>query len=66
MKLIKSLLKGLPLVGDFLDNIDSEDGGVGKFFRPAFIKQIIRLLVALGILYLVIKGEATVADLKGV
>ncbi len=64
--ILRNLLTAIPFIGDYIDNINSEDGGVGKFFRPAFIKQIIRLLVALGILYLVIKGEATIEDLKGV
>jgi len=70
MNILKSLLAGglqmIPIVGDYLDNINSSEGGVGKFFRPAFIKQIIRLVVALGIFYLIIKGDATVEDLKGV
>jgi len=65
-KILKILGSAVPVVGDIVDNINSDEGGKGKFFRPAFIKQIIRLVVALGILYLVIKGDASIEDLKGI
>jgi ABC-type protease/lipase transport system fused ATPase/permease subunit len=62
--LVEKLTEYTPLVGDVIENVKSKDGGVGRFFAPRFIKQIIRLvLVALGA-YLVIKGDITVDELE--
>lgn len=62
--LVEKLSEYTPLIGDVVENVKSKDGGVGRFFAPRFIKQVIRLvLVALGA-YLVIKGDITVDELE--
>jgi hypothetical protein len=58
IKLLANLVETfIPVVGDIIENIKSKDGGVGRFFAPKFVKQVIRLAVALATIYLVIRGE---------
>lgn len=65
LRILKNLAETfLPVVGEVIENIQSKDGGVGRFFAPKFIKQIIRLLTAGVVLYLIIKGEASMEDLE--
>ena len=67
LKLILDLVGKLgeltPVVGDVIDNVKSKDGGLGRFFAPRFIKQIIRLIVAIAAVYLVLKGEISIEQL---
>jgi hypothetical protein len=53
----------VPVVGDIVENVQSKDGGVGRFLTVKYVKQVTRLVVALVILYLIIKGEASIEDL---
>lgn len=47
----------LPIFGDVKDNINDDQGGVGRFFTPRFIKQITRLIIAVVATYLLAKSN---------
>lgn len=62
--LITALIDIVPLVGNIRDNIASEDGGKGKLHYVKLIKSVVRLIIALGVIYLIATGKAEVDDLK--
>ena len=48
----------IPLAGEVVEQVKSPEGGEGRFkLTPRFIKQVIRLLVAGGVMYMVISGK---------
>lgn len=51
IKLGKTLLKLVPLIGDGVENKDSEDGGKGKFQWGKFFQQIIRIAGTAAVTY---------------
>ena len=53
----------LPFIGNAIDNVTSQDGGKGVFHSPKFIKSVVRLLVAMAIIWLVSRGQAEIEDL---
>jgi len=60
---IKSLI---PVVGEIQENIKSNTDAspYGHFSKPAFIKQIVRLLIALVAVYLFATGKLSVDEVK--
>lgn len=65
--LAKKAPKVVPLVGDYLENRASKDGGEGNVNYAKLVTQIIRLALFAASLYLMLKGESdlTIEDLKG-
>jgi hypothetical protein len=63
--LLKEAAEFLPFVGEFVDNVKSKDGGVGRFFTPRFVKQAIRLILTLIAFYLLIKGQLSPEQVDG-
>ena len=61
--ILKLLGELLPFVGNAIDNVSSQDGGKGVFHSPKFIKSAVRLIIAMAIIWLVSRGQATVEDL---
>jgi len=70
------MLKGLlnivqtiiPIAGDVVEQVKdsrSAEGGEGKFkITPRFIKQIIRMLVAVAAIYMFVTGKMGLEDVK--
>lgn len=53
-----------PVVGDVIENVKSQEGGVGRFFTPRFIKQVTRLIIACAAIYLFASGKIGIAELQ--
>jgi hypothetical protein len=48
----------IPLAGEVIEQVKSPEGGEGKFkLTPRFVKQIIRLIVAVGVIYMAVTGK---------
>ena len=56
----------VPIAGDGLENVKSKDGGVGRFFKARFIKQMIRLLVTVGAVYAFVTGKISIEEVQEV
>jgi len=56
----------VPIAGELVENIKSKDGGVGRFFKPRFIKQMIRLLVTIGAVYAFVTGKIELEQVQEV
>jgi|TARA_R110000823_G_scaffold259081_1_gene380333 hypothetical protein len=56
----------VPIAGDVLENVKSKDGGVGRFFKARFIKQMIRLLVTVGAVYAFVTGKISIEEVQEV
>ena len=65
--MIKAILKVIeyvvPIGGDIVENIKSEEGGVGRFVKPRFIKSVIKFIVAVGMTYMFITGKISIDEL---
>jgi len=56
----------VPIGGELVENIKAKEGGVGRFFAPRFIKQMVRLLVAAGAVYAFITGKISIEEVQEV
>ncbi len=56
----------VPIGGELVENIKAKEGGVGRFFAPRFIKQMIRLLVAAGAVYAFVTGKISLEEVEEV
>ena len=56
----------VPIAGELVENIKSKDGGAGRFFKPRFIKQMIRLLVTIAAVYAFVTGEIELEQIQEV
>ena len=54
----------VPIGGELVENIKSKEGGVGRFFAPRFIKQMVRLLVAAGAVYAFVTGKISLEEVQ--
>tara|TARA_R100001369_G_scaffold35174_1_gene60405 strand:+ start:398 stop:610 length:213 start_codon:yes stop_codon:yes gene_type:complete len=54
----------VPIAGEVVENIKSKDGGVGRFFKARFIKQMIRLLVTAAAIYAFATGKISLEDVQ--
>jgi hypothetical protein len=67
LKILLNIVETLvPVAGELVENVKSKDGGVGRFFAPRFIKQMIRLLVAAGAIYMMLSGKISLSELEDV
>jgi hypothetical protein len=67
MKVLLNIIETLiPVAGEVVENVKSKDGGVGRFFAPRFVKQMIRLLVAAGAIYMMLSGKIGIDEFKDV
>ena len=58
LKIFLNLVETIvPIGGELVENIKAKEGGVGRFFAPRFIKQMVRLLVAAGAVYAFVTGK---------
>ena len=56
----------VPIGGELVENIKAKEGGVGRFFAPRFIKQMVRLLVAAGAVYAFVTGKISLEEVEEV
>ena len=56
----------VPIGGELVENIKAKEGGVGRFFAPRFIKQMVRLLVAAGAVYAFVTGKISIEEVQEV
>tara|TARA_R110000764_G_scaffold219975_2_gene308147 strand:- start:721 stop:933 length:213 start_codon:yes stop_codon:yes gene_type:complete len=54
----------VPIAGEVIENVKSKDGGVGRFFKARFIKQMIRLLVTAAAIYAFVTGKITIDEVQ--
>jgi hypothetical protein len=67
LKVLLNIIETLiPVAGEVVENVKSKDGGVGRFFAPRFVKQMIRLLVAAGAIYMMLSGKIGIDEFKDV
>ena len=67
LKILLNIVETLiPVAGEVVENVKSKDGGVGRFFAPRFVKQMIRLLVAAGAIYMMLSGKIGIDEFKDV
>ena len=67
LKIFLNLVETVVLIaGDVLENVKSKDGGVGRFFKARFIKQMIRLLVTVGAVYAFVTGKISIEEVQEV
>ena len=52
IRIIKTIIKLAPVIGDAIDNRDSEEGGKGKFHWGRLVEQILRVAGTALITYL--------------
>ena len=65
LKVLLNIIETLvPVAGEVVENVKSKDGGVGRFFAPRFVKQMIRLLVAAGAIYMMLSGKIGIDEFK--
>jgi hypothetical protein len=65
MKVLLNIIETLiPVAGEVVENVKSKDGGVGRFLAPRFVKQMIRLLVAAGAIYMMLSGKIGIDEFK--
>jgi len=56
----------VPIGGEIVENIKSKDGGVGRFFKARFIKQMIRLLVTAAAIYDSATGKISIEEVQDI
>jgi len=56
----------VPIAGEVVENVKSKDGGVGRFFKARFIKQMIRLLVTAAAIYAFATGKISLEEVQSV
>jgi len=56
----------VPIGGEIVENIKSKDGGVGRFFKARFIKQMIRLLVTAAAIYAFVTGKISIEEVQDI
>ena len=57
----------IPLAGEVIEQVKSPEGGQGKFkLTPRFVKQVIRLVVAIGVIYMAIKGTISLDEAQDI
>lgn len=57
----------IPLAGEVIEQVKSPEGGQGKFkLTPRFVKQVIRLVVAVGVIYMAIKGTISLDEAQDI
>tara|TARA_R110001592_G_scaffold1437_1_gene8619 strand:- start:519 stop:731 length:213 start_codon:yes stop_codon:yes gene_type:complete len=56
----------VPIGGEIVENIKSKDGGVGRFFKARFIKQMIRLLVTAAAIYAFATGKISIEEVQDI
>lgn len=56
----------VPIAGEVVENIKSKDGGVGRFFKARFIKQMIRLLVTGAAIYAFATGKISIEEVQDI
>ena len=56
----------VPIGGELVENIKAKEGGVGRFFAPRFIKQMVRLLVAAAAVYAFVTGKISIEEVEEV
>jgi hypothetical protein len=67
LKIFLNLVETLvPIGGELVENIKAKEGGVGRFFAPRFIKQMVRLLVAAGAVYAFVTGKISLEEVEEV
>jgi len=67
LKIFLNLVETIvPIGGELVENIKAKEGGVGRFFAPRFIKQMIRLLVAAGAVYAFVTGKISLEEVEEV
>ena len=63
LKIFLNLVETIvPIGGELVENIKAKEGGVGRFFAPRFIKQMVRLLVAAGAVYAFVTGKISIEE----
>jgi hypothetical protein len=67
LKIFLNLVETIvPIGGELVENIKAKEGGVGRFFAPRFIKQMVRLLVAAGAVYAFVTGKISIEEVQEV
>jgi hypothetical protein len=67
LKIFLNLVETIvPIGGELVENIKAKEGGVGRFFAPRFIKQMVRLLVAAGAVYAFVTGKISLEEVEEV
>ena len=56
----------VPIGGELVENIKAKEGGIGRFFEPRFIKQMVRLLVAAAAVYAFVTGKISLEEVQEV
>lgn len=56
----------VPIAGEVVENVKSKDGGVGRFFKARFIKQMIRLLVTAAAIFAFATGKISLEEVQSV
>jgi hypothetical protein len=56
----------VPIAGEIVENVKSKDGGVGRFFKARFIKQMIRLLVTAAAIYAFATGKISIEEVQDI
>jgi hypothetical protein len=64
LRILKGLIKTLPVIGEFTNNIQSNLPEKGKVDWYRFAGQILSYLVQLYVIYLIAKGLINPEDLK--
>lgn len=63
LKIVETIV---PIGGELVENFKAKEGGVGRFFAPRFIKQMIRLLVTAGAVYAFVTGKISIEEVQEV
>lgn len=63
LKIVETVV---PIGGELVENFKAKEGGVGRFFAPRFIKQMIRLLVTAGAVYAFVTGKISIEEVQEV
>jgi len=67
LKIFLNLVETIvPIGGELVENIKAKEGGVGRFFAPRFIKQMVRLLVAAATVYAFVTGKISLEEVEEV
>ena len=67
LKIFLNLVETIvPIGGQLVENIKAKEGGVGRFFAPRFIKQMVRLLVAAAAVYAFVTGKISLEEVEEV
>lgn len=63
-QVLGTLLELIPVVGDVVDNVKSQDGGVGRFLTPRFLKQMVRVIVVIAAVVFFLKGDISIEQFE--